>query len=823
MSIRDVVEHYKVANPNFSFGDFDVKPKLSIIINCYHGTKLYQLTNMIKSLHDLECTNETFKDPAKLSMFLKENNSYLRRTSIEACQFNDVVELIYIIDVSNKLISTTQIRNLISCLSAVYVMRNGRKIINNVILRIVTNTKHTGLSYTRNLGLFLATGEYIKFCDDDDISCNISQLLSIIKTQEEKFKGKDLKIISCNKYIFKKNDYYNPSELDNQIKDQLENLKYNTGVVMIPSLIFKTDFIRKIKLEFPLYTKSVDIYARNSVLYFLFYEDNYNGIPMITNNQDIIFIHLPPKSKSDALQIYPKNGEIVKKLIEIADYMSDLMTTFDFEIVNYSRIINYYYIKLGQFYLIEPLLHALSASLSYDHGYSILKLTLTQNKDKIKDEHVQLLKVINEIDEYTINSINGIKYNNNDANMFSDDDKKLILCHFVMNVSFKHLYDYSVELFKQMNLTLKLASVIKLMNSLYQLTIDYKNTNFFIIDGQSYNVRHIFKHSLQIELFKIFFIKLMAISKHLKLFKSVKFEQFIIPSLVHKVDSMIKEYINMFKTISINELLFYIHIKLRNKSYEFDTLECCENYEPLSKFVTVEKIDDFEKLDLTKLKQEILTRLQRRYDSKTVKEGIDEVYEVVENFFRNNGPYSVLLRDHTYDEYIGTLKIMLSLYLSPKIENNEYIVDLEKLSNIKSNVVNEHYEYDEILTLNIKILSEKTNVVVGGLLQTPITKKEIREVNKETIKQLLGGEVGEIIQQTETQRVETETTSASSSRLISSSRLTSNSYSALSNQLTLKYLLIVLFLLIIIVVVIIVIVKIIVNRKNKKNDNRHKV
>lgn len=791
MSIRDVIEHYKVSNPNFSFADFEVKPKLSIIINCYYETKLHQLSNMIKSLHNIDCTNENFRDPVKLGMFLKENSLYIRATNIEACQFNDVVELIYIIDVSNKLISTTQIRNLISCLSSIYVMRNGRKIINNVILKIVTNTKHTGLSYTRNLGLFLATGEYIKFCDDDDISCNIAQLLSTIKSQEEKFKGKDLKIISCNKYTFKKIDYYNSSDLDDQITDSLKNIKYNTGDIMIPSLIFKTDFIRKTKLEFPLYTNTEDIYARNLIHYFLFYEDDYNGIPMMSMNKDIIFIHLSPNSKSNALQVYSKNGVAVRKLIEIADYMSDLMSTFDFEIINYSRIINYYYIKLGKFYLIEPLLYALSTSLSYDHGYSILKLTLSQNKDKIKDEHTQLLKVINDIDEYTNNSIKGIKYNNNDANIFSEDDKKLILCHFVMNLSFKHLYDYSIELFKQMNLTLKLASVIKFMNSLYQLTIDYKNTNFFVIDGQSYNVRHIFKHSLQIDLFKIFFIKLMTISKHLKLFKNVKFEQFIVPSLVYKVDLLLNEYINMFKTTSINELLFYIHIKLKNKSYEFDTLECCENYEPLSKFVTIDKFEDFDKLDLSRLKQEILTRLQRRYNSK---EGISEVNEVIDNFFKNNGPQSVLLRDPTYDKYIGSLKIMLMLYLSPRINYKEYIVDLEKLSNLKSNVITDHYEYDELLTLNIKILKEsKTNPVTGGLLQTPITKKEIKEVNKEIIKQLLGGDVEETL-------VGQQITS------------TENSHS------TLKYFLIVLFLLIIIVVVVIVIVKLIVNKKNKKNN-----
>lgn len=807
MSIRDVVEHYKVSNPNFSFGDFEVKPKLSIIINCYYETKLYQLTNMIKSLHNIDCTNEIFKDPVKLSMFLKENNSYIRATGIEACQFNDVVELIYIIDVSNKLITTTQIRNLISCLSSIYVMRNGRRIINNVILKIVTNTKHTGLSYTRNLGLFLATGEYIKFCDDDDISCNISQLLSTIKSQEEKYKGKDLKIISCNKYTFKNFDYYNPSGLDDQIIDSLKNVRYNTGDIMIPSLIFKTDFIRKTKLEFPLYTKTEDIYVRNLIHYFMFYEDNYNGIPMITMNQDIIFIHLPPNSRSNALQVYSKNGVVIRKLIEIADYMSDLMSTFDFEIINYSRIINYYYIKLGKFYLIEPLLYALSASLSYDHGYSILKLTLSQNKDKIKDEHSQLLKVINEIDDYTINSINGIKYDNNDAKMISEDNKKLILCHFVVNLSFKHLYDYSIKLFKQMNLTLKIASVIKFMNSLYQLTIDYENTNFFVIDGQSYNVRHIFKHSLQLDLFKIFFVKLMTISKQLKLFKSVKFEQFIIPSLEFKIDSMIKEYINMFKTTSINELLFFIHTKLKNKRYEFDTLECCENYEPLSKFISINKFDDFNKLDLSKLKQEILNRLQRRYDSNTIKEGIDDVYEVVDNFFKNNGPQSVLLKSPTYDKYIGPLKIMLALYLSPKIDPKEYITDLEKLSNLKSNVVTDHYEYDELITLNIKIAEEnKIKTITGGLLQTPITKKEIKEVNKEIIKQLLGGEVEEIeVQQTESQQVET------------SNQQDKSNYG--SQQLNLKFFLIVLFLLIIIVVVIIVIVKIIVKRNKDKIQN----
>jgi hypothetical protein len=55
---------------------------------------------------------------------------------------------------------------------------------NNVTVKYVLSETNIGVGNSRNRLLKLATGKYIKFCDCDDISCNINILLDMIDTYQ---------------------------------------------------------------------------------------------------------------------------------------------------------------------------------------------------------------------------------------------------------------------------------------------------------------------------------------------------------------------------------------------------------------------------------------------------------------------------------------------------------------------------------------------------------------------------------------------------------------------------------------------------------------
>ena len=86
---------------------------------------------------------------------------------------NDDVELIIVIDGDNEPIHDA-LMNLKFRLMNIYK--------SHLTIRIIRVFQSRGVSYARNLVLKNANGKYVKFCDDDDLSVNVNELINVIKS-----------------------------------------------------------------------------------------------------------------------------------------------------------------------------------------------------------------------------------------------------------------------------------------------------------------------------------------------------------------------------------------------------------------------------------------------------------------------------------------------------------------------------------------------------------------------------------------------------------------------------------------------------------------
>ena len=156
--------------------------KLTVGLTTCYKSSITKINQMICSLFDSKMTCNEFTDWNKC---MKLKKAYFNDclNNVEFIELNEKVELIIIIDGDNEIIMK-DIESVLNILT--------RKYKHMLKWRIFHSVLANGVSSARNQIIQSAAGQYLKFCDDDDLSINFNQLLSIIDECEN-----DIDYIEC--------------------------------------------------------------------------------------------------------------------------------------------------------------------------------------------------------------------------------------------------------------------------------------------------------------------------------------------------------------------------------------------------------------------------------------------------------------------------------------------------------------------------------------------------------------------------------------------------------------------------------------------------
>ena len=145
---------------------------LTVGVNACYKSSITKLNQVIFSLFNSEMTMERFEfiDECQRLWRTYSSDCYYEQ-NIDLIQLAEDVEILIALDGDNMPIYQA-LTSLKQRLLDVYK--------SHLSIRIVRVFQPHGVSYARNLILTNATGKYVKFCDDDDLSVNINELIEII-------------------------------------------------------------------------------------------------------------------------------------------------------------------------------------------------------------------------------------------------------------------------------------------------------------------------------------------------------------------------------------------------------------------------------------------------------------------------------------------------------------------------------------------------------------------------------------------------------------------------------------------------------------------
>ena len=144
--------------------------KLTVGLTTCYKSSITKINQMMYSLFNSRMTCDKFVNWNEC-LKLKKIYSNDCLNNVDFIELNEKVELIIIIDGDNEIISE-DVKTVLNMLSRKY-----KKMLK---WRIFHSDSSNGVSSARNQVIHSATGQYLKFCDDDDLSVNFNQLLSII-------------------------------------------------------------------------------------------------------------------------------------------------------------------------------------------------------------------------------------------------------------------------------------------------------------------------------------------------------------------------------------------------------------------------------------------------------------------------------------------------------------------------------------------------------------------------------------------------------------------------------------------------------------------
>lgn len=369
------------------------KIRLTVAITAYFNSNPNKFRNMILSLFSKQTnkiwsiTKDNMLNPKKENEILFENITILSQLTNEEIEYNilktnEKIELLIIFD--NNPEFRYKIDNLIK------IVESFKPYIKEFCeIRYVIPVANVRISCARNIVFKEAKGEYIAFCDDDDIRIHVNNLLKILDDNY----GKD--------YI---SHYMVCSLYDTPILDKtpfVSNLASYCGLL-------RKEFINKYKIYFTPFLAAEDVVWRSNMDYIINYVEGN-----ICQTELCGYVYM------DASQTSLNNILFNSRYLNTIDFNSTPI--FNKSNLDYYRIIDLilsHQLIFG-FKLTDYRIFGITTSATYWRGYNIIKYWLQKNVDKLDQQSY----------DYKMIKLSSKLIPNTNENLFkllSDEDQ--ILC-----------------------------------------------------------------------------------------------------------------------------------------------------------------------------------------------------------------------------------------------------------------------------------------------------------------------------------------------------------------------------------------------------------
>lgn len=536
------------------------KYKLTISITTYYKSDPLKLFYMLNSLFsnefdDKNIFNITKENILKSSQIIQKNLNKLldklvnnKLTYIENLKVP--IELILIIDNTNPPLNYEENIN-----KLIEVFDKFKPIVKRYCdSRYILCDRNVKVSVARNKIIDESLGEYLIFCDDDDLRCNVSSIIDIIEKKEEK--NKKINYIS---HYFLTYSYLNKDELTYKI--QISNLSCWSAII-------NTNFLRKNKLYLTPDLASEDVVWRGNLDYIFTYNPNKDTIiTQQANNCCYIYMDASNRSLNNNIN----NNRFLNNLdINVKNILNK---SNDDYYIEFDKIYKQY-LEIG-FKFTEWRLYSSTASVSFYKGYNIILQWMLTNKEQIKsssyDYNMILLseEISKEFDK------NYEKYNKLFLKL-TQEDKKIIFELLIKYISIPDL--------KKMCNYIDPINSIEILDSLWKYILDYEIYLDKFISYKQFNefvYRFVLLRSLYIESYS----KLINNDVVLKMYKNYKKEIEFIP--INEILNFIHDF--LLRKIGFSDVYNYFSdekIKFTDIKQKFkDCYQSINNDELINKFI----------------------------------------------------------------------------------------------------------------------------------------------------------------------------------------------------------------------------------------------
>lgn len=165
---------------------------LTVGVNLCYKSSITKARQMILSLFNPEMTTDKLANiDVAHQLKSKYTTDEFHEYNIDLISLIRPVQLVIVMDGKNSAISN----------NIAMLLYNLKEFYGDKLYYLLNTCEHKGVSVARNMIIKRAIGKWIKFCDDDDLSVNINELINIINSQE-----KNVDYIECLMTILTKNE-----------------------------------------------------------------------------------------------------------------------------------------------------------------------------------------------------------------------------------------------------------------------------------------------------------------------------------------------------------------------------------------------------------------------------------------------------------------------------------------------------------------------------------------------------------------------------------------------------------------------------------------